>query len=393
MNKEKLWTKEFISISVVNFFLMLSMYLLLVTMATYATEEYQASSSTAGLVASIFILGALTGRFFAGKQMEKLGSRKILLGGTLFFIIVTLFYFLPTNVYGLIAIRFFHGIGIGFATTATGTIAAHVIPSTRSGEGIGYFSLSAVLSTAIGPLIGIALINSIGYSSIFVFTLAMGIVSFVIGLPIKAPQIKYKTSSDNKGFKLSNYFEPKAMPIAIVMLVGAFAYSGILSFITAYAKELNLVQAGGFYFFVYAIIMLVSRPFTGKLLDLKGGNSVIYPGLVLFAIGMFVLSQAQSSIIFLVAAAIIGLGYGNFQSSTQAIAIKLTPPHRMGLANSTYFIFLELGLGLGPFILGYLVPLIGYSGLYLSMVALIVLMIPIYYLLHGKKDKELMFME
>ncbi|MBO1910872.1 MFS transporter, partial [Microvirga sp. 3-52] len=186
MNKEKLWTKEFISISVVNFFLMLSMYLLLVTMATYATEEYQASSSTAGLVASIFILGALTGRFFAGKQMEKLGSRKILLGGTLFFIIVTLFYFLPTNVYGLIAIRFFHGIGIGFATTATGTIAAHVIPSTRSGEGIGYFSLSAVLSTAIGPLIGIALINSIGYSSIFVFTLAMGIVSFVIGLPIKA---------------------------------------------------------------------------------------------------------------------------------------------------------------------------------------------------------------
>jgi MFS family permease len=393
MNKEKLWTKEFISISVVNFFLMLSMYLLLVTMATYATEEYHASSSTAGLVASIFILGALTGRFFAGKQMEKLGSRKILLGGTLLFIIVTLFYFLPTNVYGLIAIRFFHGIGIGFATTATGTIAAHVIPSTRSGEGIGYFSLSAVLSTAIGPLIGIALINYVGYSSIFVFTLAMGIVSFIIGLPIKAPKMKYKASSDNKGFKLSNYFEPKAIPISIVMLAGAFAYSGILSFIAAYAKEINLVQAGGFYFFVYAIIILISRPFTGRLMDLKGGNSVVYPGLVLFAIGMLVLSQAQSSITFLVAAAIIGLGYGNFQSSTQAIAIKLTPPHRMGLANSTYFIFLELGLGLGPFILGIMVPLIGYGGLYLSMVVLIVLVIPLYYVLHGKKDKELFLSE
>ncbi|WP_172368942.1 MFS transporter [Sporosarcina jiandibaonis] len=393
MNKEKLWTKEFISISVVNFFLMLSMYLLLVTMATYATEEFNASSSMAGLVASIFILGALTGRFFAGKQMEKLGSRKILLGGTLLFIIVTLFYFLPTNVYGLIAIRFLHGIGIGFATTATGTIAAHVIPSTRSGEGIGYFSLSAVLSTAVGPLIGIALINYVGYSSIFVFTLAMGIVSFVIGLPIKAPKIKYKTSSDNKGFKLSNYFEPKAIPIAVVMLAGAFAYSGILSFIAAYAKEINLVQAGGFYFFVYAIIILISRPFTGRLMDLKGGNSVVYPGLILFAIGMLVLSQAQSSITFLAAAAIIGLGYGNFQSSTQAIAIKLTPPHRMGLANSTYFIFLELGLGLGPFILGFFVPLIGYGGLYLSMVALIVLVIPLYYVLHGKRDKELYLTE
>ena len=128
-------------------------------------------------------------------------------------------------------------------------------------------------------------------------------------------------------------------------------------------------------------------------MDLKGGNSVIYPGLVLFAIGMLVLSQANSSITFLAAAAIIGLGYGNLQSSTQAIAIKSTPPHRMGLANSTYFIFLELGLGLGPFILGYLVPLIGYSGLYLSMVALIVLVIPLYYVLHGKSDKELFLSE
>ena len=128
-------------------------------------------------------------------------------------------------------------------------------------------------------------------------------------------------------------------------------------------------------------------------MDIRGGNSVVYPGLVLFAIGMLVLSQANSSITFLVAAAIIGLGYGNFQSSTQAIAIKVTPPHRMGLANSTYFIFLELGLGLGPFILGSLVPLIGYGGLYLSMVALIILVIPLYFMLHGKKDKELYLTE
>ena len=393
MSKEKLWTKEFISISVVNFFLMLSMYLLLVTMATYASEEFNASSSTAGLVASIFILGALSGRFFAGRQMEKLGSRKILLGGTVFFILVSLFYFLPTNIYGLMAIRFFHGIGVGFATTATGTIAAHVIPSSRNGEGIGYFSLSAVLSTAVGPLIGIALINYVGYSSIFVFTLVMGIVSLLIALPIKPPKIKYKPNPDNKGFKLSNYFESRALPIATVILVGAFAYSGILSFIAAYAKEINLVQAGGFYFLVYAIVILISRPFTGRLMDSRGGNSVVYPGLVLFAIGMLVLSQANSSITFLVAAAIIGLGYGNFQSSTQAIAIKVTPPHRMGLANSTYFIFLELGLGLGPFILGSMVPLIGYGGLYLSMVAIIILVIPLYYILHGKNDKELFLSE
>ncbi|BAQ08858.1 MFS transporter [Bacillus sp. OxB-1] len=114
-----------------------------------------------------------------------------------------------------------------------------------------------------------------------------------------------------------------------------------------------------------------------------------YPALVLFALGMWVLSQADTTLMFLLAAAIIGLGYGNFQSCTQALAIKVTPPHRMGLANSTYFICLDLGLGLGPFLLGYLVPAFGYSGLYLTLVGVIVLGILVYYFLHGGRDQEI----
>ncbi|MFJ7972047.1 MFS transporter [Psychrobacillus sp. NPDC096389] len=390
MQKEKLWTKDFISITVVNFVLMLSMYLLLVTMATYTTETYNASASTAGLVASIFIIGSLIGRLFGGKQIAKIGSKKMLICGIIIFSIVTVFYFIPTNLYVLILIRLLHGIGVGLATTATGTIVSQVIPVSRSGEGISYFSLSAVLSTAIGPLIGLALIASFGYTSIFIFSLVMGIISLLLALPVKAPQIEYVASAESTGFKLSSFFESRAMPVSIAMLVMALAYSGILSFITTYAAEIDLVKAGSFYFLVYALIILISRPFTGKMLDSRGGNSVAYPALVLFAVGMLLLSQAHSSFIFLLAAAFIGLGYGNFQSTTQALAIKVTPPHRMGLANSTYFIFLDLGLGLGPFLLGYLVPVVGFRGLYLSLVALIVIGIFVYYALHGKRDKEIL---
>jgi len=389
LSKEKLWTKEFISISVVNLFMMLSMYLLLVMMATYATKKYDASLSMAGLVASVFILGSLVARLYAGKRIEKIGSKKMLIIGIVLFVFVTLFYFLPTNIYVLIFIRFLHGIGVGIATTATGTIVAQVIPPSRNGEGIGYFSLSAVLSTAIGPLIGLALVGSFGYTSIFIFSLVMGIISLIIALPVKAPHIEKPETSTDKGFKLSNFLEINALPISITMFVMAFVYSSILSFITAYATEINLVEAGGLYFFVYAIVVLISRPFTGRLMDLRGGNSIAFPALVLFAIGMLLLSQADTSMLFLLAAAIIGLGYGNFQSTTQALAIKVTPPHRMGLANSTYFIFMDLGLGLGPFILGFAIPLIGYRGMYLAMVGIILVGIVIYHLLHGRKDKEI----
>lgn len=389
-HKEKLWTKDFISISFVNFVMMLSMYLLLVTMATYATSQYGVNASMAGLVASIFILGALVGRLFAGKQIVKIGSKKILLVGIILFVTMTMFYFIPGNIYTLLVIRFFHGIGLGIGTTATGTIVGQVIPRSRGGEGIGYFSLSTVLSTAIGPMIGIPLIAYFGYTSVFIFSLVMGVASLLMAIPVQAPIMKKVVATDEKkGFKLSNYIELKALPVAVTMLVAAFAYSGILSFITTYADEIDLRQAGSLYFFVYAIAILVSRPFTGKLMDIKGGNSVAYPGLVIFAIGMFLLSQANSTFLLLLAAAVIGLGYGNFQSCTQALAIKVTPPHRMGLANSTYFICLDLGLGLGPVLLGYLIPLLGYRGLYLALAGWILIAIVIYFVLHGRKDKEI----
>ena len=78
------------------------------------------------------------------------------------------------------------------------------------------------------------------------------------------------------------------------------------------------------------------------------------------------------------------------QSSTQAIAVKLTPSHRLGLATSTFFIFLDAGLGFGPYLLGFIIPLTGYSTLYIIMGALILVTAVLYHFLHGKKDHQLM---
>src|SRR5690625_3498334 len=108
---------------------------------------------------------------------------------------------------------------------------------------------------------------------------------------------------------------------------------------------------------------------------------------------MITISQATSNFVFLLGAVFIGLGYGNFQSCSQALAIKLTPLNRMGLANSTYFIFLDIALGLGPLVLGLLISIIGFRGMYLSLAGVIVGSLFVYYALHGKKDKELIQLE
>ncbi|MBT2692768.1 MFS transporter [Bacillus sp. ISL-55] len=388
MEKEKLWTKDFISISLVNFVMMLSMYLLIVTMASYATDTYGASTSMAGLASSIFIIGVLFARLYAGKEIARIGSKKMLIGGILFFVLITALYLIPSNIYVLLIVRFLHGVGIGFAATATGTIVAQVVPASRKGEGISYFSLSVILSTAVGPLIGLAMIDEFGYQSMFIFSLIVGLASLPIALMVNEPVVDNQGEANkSKSFSLANYLEPNALPVSIVMFVIALAYSGTLSFIASFAKEAELTEAGSMYFFVYAMAVLFSRPFTGKLMDAKGANSVVYPALIAFALGMYALSQAQSSAVFLLGAALIGLGYGNFQSVAQTIAIKKTPPHRMGMATSTFFIMMDTGIGFGPFLLGYMIPDFGYSGLYLAMVPLIIAGVFIYHFLHGKKER------
>ena len=105
-------------------------------------------------------------------------------------------------------------------------------------------------------------------------------------------------TSEIKGFKLSNFIEPKALPIALITLVVAFCYSSVLSFINFYAIEIDLVSTASFFFLVYSIAVLISRPFTGRLMDVKGANYIMYPAFVLFTAGMLLLSSATTASLY-----------------------------------------------------------------------------------------------
>ncbi|WP_026582281.1 MFS transporter [Bacillus sp. J33] len=384
----KLWTKDFIIVSSVNFFLTLIFYLLMVTIAVFAVNNYGATTSQAGLVTGIFIIGTLIGRLNIGRAIDTIGRKKTLYLGLIFFTLTTLLYFVNIGITFLLINRFIHGIALGMASTATGTIVAQIIPSARKGEGIGYYSMSATLATAIGPFIGLYMMQQVTFESIFLFCLALGIFAFITAFFLYVPQVaaSSKTSSEIKSFNISNFVEPKAVPIAFITLAIAFGYSGVLSFINFYAMEIDLVRAASFFFLVYSAAVLISRPFTGRLMDLKGANYVMYPAFVMFAAGMFVLSIASSSFTLLLAGALIGLGFGNMQSCTQAVAVKLTPVHRMGLATSTFFIFLDAGLGFGPYVLGFIIPVTGYSTLYSILSVFVLLTAGLYFVLHGKKE-------
>lgn len=385
--KSKLWTKDFIILSLVNFFLTLIFFLLNATITLYAVDEFNASTSQAGLVAGIFIIGALIGRLFTGRIMNTIGPKQILVAGLIFFTLTTLLYFIDYGISFLIISRFINGITVGIATTVIGTIVALTIPESRRGEGIGYYAVSTALATGIGPFIGLYMSQHTGFDMIFSFCLVLGIISLVTGFFVNVPLSKTKMKQENIGFKLSGFIEPKALPIGIIILTMTFCFSGILSYINLYAIELDLVETASFFFIVYTAAVLVSRPFTGRLMDRKGANFIMYPAFIIFGAGMLLLSSANNSVTFLLASALIGLGFGNISSIGQAIAINLAAPHRMGLATATFFIFFDIGNGLGPSILGLVIPTTGYNALYAILGIIVFATSAVYYFLHGKKER------
>lgn len=381
-----LWSKNFVIVSVINFLLMTIYYMLLVTIGNYVVETFHVSPSLAGLVVGIMILGSLVGRFVTGYLIELIGCRIVLLGGVIIFIVSTLSYFVALNIGVLCLVRFINGISIGVVGTVTGTIVCYIVSPNRRGEAISYFSLSTILSAAIGPFIGLLLILYIPFSSLLVLGVASGIVSLIIAL-IANVKVTLPASDPNQKkswFQLSNYIEVKSVGISFITLIAAFGYSAIQAYVAFFAKEINVFEVAGFFFVVYAIAVLVSRPFTGKIFDLKGENIIIYPSLILLIIGLIVFSQTHSAFAFLFSGALIGLGFGNFQSIAQAVAVRMAPPHKAGQATSTFFIFLDLGIGFAPYLLGKLIPYVGYSGLYLVTAATTTISLILYYFLHGR---------
>lgn len=388
MNRERLWTKDFVTVTVINFLVFLTHFLLMVTIASYAVDQFHASTNIAGLVAGIFIIGALIGRVGTGRIIEDIGSKRVLTVSAVFFIITSALYFTAVNLPLLIIIRLLHGIVFGAASTATGTIVARIMPLKRRGEGIGYYSMGAILAVAIGPFMGIFLIQYADFNMIFMVTTLLAVGSFALSFAVHASASRAPEETQAraaKGFQISNFLELKAVPISIITLVIGFSYSGVLTFLSLYTRQIHLEESASFYFLVYAVTVLVSRPFSGRLFDVKGANFVVYPCLCIYAAGMLLFSQAGHGMMLLFAAVIMGLGYGNFISCAQAISIKKVPLHRLGLATSTFFIFVDLGFGIGPYILGSLVPLAGYRGLYLMMTLVILTTVPLYYGLHGRK--------
>lgn len=387
MKGRSLFNRNFMLDTGINFVVYLIYYLLMVIIAVVAKDQLKASLSEAGLASGIYILGTLMARLQLGKEIELYGRKRTLYFGIFFYLITTLMYFYIPNLTMMYIIRFLNGMAYGVISTATNTIIANCIPEERRGEGINYYGLSTSLAAAIGPFLGMLLMIVANFTVIIV-TCVVLIVLCVIGcfaLDVKEINLTAIQRKQMKKYTFDNYVESRVLIISVIGFLMGFAYSSVLSFLAAYTREINLADAGTFFFVVYAVVITVTRPITGVIFDRKGENYVLYPCYVCLAVGLFLLSITHTSPILLLAGVLVGLGYGTFMSNGQAVCIKLTPSHRVSVALSTYFVALDFGLGVGPYILGSLHSTLTFQNLYVVAACTAVICLILYYLLYGRR--------
>lgn len=382
--KTKIWTKDFISLALTQFILFTVFYALLTTLPLYVIDELGGSQANAGLVVTFMLASAIIVRPFSAKVLDIVGKKRTLVLSVGLFALTTFFYLAIDAFVPLLALRFFHGISFSIVTTATSAIAADIVPDERKGAGMGYFAMSMNLAVVVGPFIGLTLLQFFSFQAFFIVLSVLMVISTLCALIVQIVEREVDKEA-SFALKLSDLIEPKAIPIAIISGLVGIAYASILSFVPVYAEELGLATTASYFFLVFAIVMIVFRPYLGRAFDEKGPKFVLVPSLIIFAAGLITLGFTTTSIVLLIAAGLIGLGYGTLLPGFQTIAIQSTDDHRSGHAMSTFFIFYDLGIAFGAFIWGIIIGGYGYEAIYFTGGALVLVTAVMLYLLLTKK--------
>lgn len=383
----KIWNRNFTLAFAVNFFIAIVFYTLMTSMALYAVDRFQASDAVAGFAASAFVLGSVVFRPPAGALLDIIGRRRMVIAAMIGFILISMAYIPTGQLWLLLALRLVHGMAFGAANTALNTAIQGLIPPKRRSEGTGFFGLSMTLAAAVGPLLATVFGTQGLYAAIFWWCAGFSVVGLLGALLMRLPEQPADASKRDGWWKIppSSLIDRATLPIGMVMFLAAIAYSGVLAFLTSYARQFDVVSATSMFFILYAAATLVSRFWLGRIQDTIGDNAVVYPCLALFTIAMLLLAIWPTSWSVLVSGVLAGVGFGGIIPSTQTIAVHLSNRHRIGIAMSTFFLLFDFGNGVGPVILGLILPLTGFRGMYLAMAVLVVITGIYYAFCHGRK--------
>ena len=352
---ERLFTRNFVLVCVASLGQHISFQLLLATMPLYVLQM-GGRETEVGLLMGIVAAAALAVRPASGWAVEMLGRKKTMLVGPAAFATASAAYAFAGSIPVLLALRTLHGLGIGTFNTGAPTLVSDQAPISRRGEALGYFGMSQTLTQALGPAIGLFIMEAWGFRWLFGISAGMALTSFALCFLVK----DYYVPGPSRRLAWNMFISVKALKPMILVLGVSFATGGFISFVPLYGQSQG-VSNPGFFFMIYAVVMLLSRPVSGRLSDRVGRIAVIGPGMVLISAGFGLLAFSGQWWSLSLSAAILGAGIGAAIPALMALMIDVVGPGERGGAMSTFGIGMDVGIGIGSVVQGVVVEAYGFG--------------------------------
>jgi MFS family permease len=351
--KPPLVTDSYCFILAANFLLYFGFYLLLPVLPFYLTEIFLADKAAVGMILACYTLAALVIRPFSGFLLDTFARKPLYLFAFFLFTAVFAGYIVAGTLSIFTMLRALHGFSFGAVSVAGNTIVIDVMPSSRRGEGLGYYGLANNIAMAVGPMTGLFLHAHYSFDSIFACSLASCTLGFVMALMVKTPR---KPPQKKEPLSLDRFILLKGLPVGIVLVLLSIPYGMTSAYIAMYGQAIGIKGSSGLFFTLLAVGTATSRLFAGRQVDKGKITQVIAFGLYIVCACFFVLAScarimawnaAAGTAAFFGIALFFGLGFGSMFPAFNTMFVNLAPHNQRGTATSTYLTSWDVGIGLG----------------------------------------------
>lgn len=312
----------------------------------YAAGPLGADKAGVGLVVGAFSITALILRPYAGRLADRRGRRYLLAGGALAFALIVAAHVFATSLPVLIVLRLLLGAAEAFFFVAGFAMLADVAPAGRTGEALSFNSLALYLGVALGPFIGETLLALGGFSLAWAGGAGLGLTAAMLAATI--PETGTRTSADAGPVPL---FHRAAIGPGLGLLVVMGAMASFFAFVTLRARELGMDGSSGV-LLLFGAIIVGCRIVFARLPDRVAPFRLGSFALGCCAGGLATIASVPGAAGLFGGAALVAVGVAFATPAFFNAVVQRVGAGERGAALGTMSLFIDLGFGGGPMLLG-----------------------------------------
>jgi MFS family permease len=350
--KDKIYTTQFWMVCVSSLLFFASFNMIVPELPAYLTS--MGGADYKGLIISLFTITALISRPFSGKLADKVGRVPVVMAGSVVCLICSLIYPIVSTVAAFLWLRLVHGFSTGFTPTGQTAYLSDIIPPEKRGEAMGLLGTAGTVGMAAGPALGGNLANHFGIEAVFYCSSLLAFISVIIVFNVKETLLKkHRFSLGLLKIKKVDLFEPKVLAPCIVMVLCAYSYGAAFTLIPDLGAYTG-IQNKGLLFTYFTIASLAVRLIGGKMSDRYGRKRVLLFSTILMSIATFIIAFTETQAQLITGIVMYGFSQGITSPTLLAWATDLSDTKFKGRGLASLYIFMELGIGIGAFVSGFI---------------------------------------